>query len=384
MDHRNSAPGAARPAPPKRRGLAGRLLARLSPEGRRLLLAGGVGYLLCFWQALCVAPAWPDLPETPAGCWSLTACGPTMNPQEARKLRAALLAEPQPAGANGGGVRAPVFESRVYRNVDPRQRHPQDPDSWAKRALAVLWNKSKAVFKPSPIITMASLFPPPPPGGRPSLVAPPGSLAARFESGPDGAASVGHTASAGTSYGTFQIASGTPTYNNFLRFLESRAPDWHARLHGKGPANTGSIAGGVPEEWKRIAQENPQRFERLQYEFILASHYRPALQEIYDETGLNVSALSPAIREVLWSCVVQHGLGGGAAIFIDAVEAIKPRIIEERHNRLFEQALIEEVYANRLRVFGPGSLTSRGAMVNRYGKEKIQALGLMERHYSGT
>lgn len=381
VDHQ--LPGATRPAPPGKAGLVGRLLSRLGPERRQMLLAGCVGYFLCLWQAVCVAPAWPDLSAYPQEHWSADISGPTFNPQEARRLMTARLATPQ-APANTGAVRAPLYEYRILRSIDPQHRHPQDPDSWAKRALAVLWNKSRAVFKPSPIITMASLFPPPPPGGRPSLVAPPGNLAARFESGPDGAASVGHTTSAGTSYGTFQIASGTPTYNNFLRFLESRAPDWHARLLGKGPANTGSIGGAVPEEWKRIAKENPQRFERLQYEFILLTHYRPALQAIYEETGLNVSALSPATREVLWSCVVQHGTGGGAAIFANAIQTIRYRILEERHSRLFEQALIEEVYATRLRAFGPGGLTSRGAMANRYGKEKNQALGLLERHYSGT
>ncbi len=385
--NRNPHPGIARPSSSSSgpSGQTGRVSAFLGPENKQLLLAACVGYLLCLWQALCVAPAWPDFSDSTQECWSLDFSEPALNPQEARRLRAALLAEPQiEIVGTGGGVRATLYESRVYRRVDPQRRHPQDPDSWAKRALAVLWNKSRAVFTPTPTFTMASCFPPPPPGGRPSLVAPPGSLAARFESGSDGAASVGHTASAGTSYGTFQIASGTPTYKNFLRFLESRAPDWFARLQGKGPANTGSAAGAVPEEWKRIAQENPKHFEHLQYEFILSSHYRPALQAIYNETGLNVSALSPAVREVLWSCVVQHGIGGGAAIFIDAIETIKPRIVEKRQSRLFEHALIEEVYANRLRAFGPNGLTSRGAMANRYGKEKSQALGLLERHYSGT
>lgn len=358
-----------------------------------MLLAGCVGYLLCIWQALCTAPPLPAIPESasasgrPQESYSLDLAGPLLNPEEARKILQARLAAgtaPAAVASDSRSVRGPLFESRIVRGIDPAHRHPQDPDSWARRALTIMWNKSRAVFKPSPIITMASLFPPPPPGGRPALAPPPGALAARFESGVDGASSVGHTPRAGTSYGTFQIASGTPTYDNFLRFLETRAPEWHARLRGKGPANTGGVDGPVPQEWRNIARENPQRFERLQYEFILLTHYRPALQEIYETTGLNISALSPAVREVLWSSVVQHGVGGGVALFVSAIEAIKPRILEERHNRLFEQALIEEVYACRLNAFGVTAQTSRGAMANRYSREKTQALGLLDRHYSGT
>ena len=108
------------------------------------------------------------------------------------------------------------------------------------------------------------------------------------------------------------------------------------------------------------------------------------MEEIYEETGVDVCALSPAIREVLWSVVVQHGLTGGIGIFVNAINTIKPRIMEERRFHLFEQALIEEVYVNRLRMVGNRPLVSRGAMLSRYGKEKSQALSLMVRHYSGT
>jgi hypothetical protein len=140
----------------------------------------------------------------------------------------------------------------------------------------------------------------------------------------------------------------------------------------------------VPEEWRRIASEHSKRFERLQYEFILVTHYRPAVAYIFSQTGVDVSALSPASREVLWSAAVQHGVGGASDIFVTAIKSIKPRIVEERRVVYFEKALIEEVYKERLRCFGHGPYIARGAMLSRYGREKSQALGLLDRHYSGT
>ncbi len=347
---------------------------------RDLLLGAGVGYLLCLWLMFFASPPMPRLAPPPHPDL-VDRAGPGLNPAVARKLTQDLF---RPYAPCAGEVRTRIDRCAVTQTIDFNATSPDDPDSWARKAGIALWGKSRAVLRDNPVYTMASLFPQPKAGTRAPNPAPPGHLSARFESGPDGAASVGHTPSAGTSYGTFQIASGTPTFNNFLRFLKDRAPDLHYRLAGSGPANTGSTVGTVPEEWRRIAREQPARFERLQYDFILATHYRPAVAEILGLTGLDVSALSPASREVLLSSAVQHGVGGAAMIFVSAVNVLKNRILYEKNMGLLEQALIEEVYRQRLRVWGQSPLVSRDAMLSRYGREKSHALGMLERHYSGT
>lgn len=355
-------------------------MARPGPEGKRLLLAGLLGYALCVWQAFCVAPPWPDLrqPQRPD---LLDMAGPGANPALARRLMreqfSALALAP-------GEVRATIQWDCVRLPVDTAALHPEDPDAWGRVAAMSLWGKSRAVQRPTPTYTLSCVIPPPRAASRAAIAAPPGVLAARFESGPGGAATVGHTPTAGTSYGTFQIASGTPTYANFLRYLKERAPDLHARLSGRGPANTGGTVGPVPDEWRRIAVEHSARFARLQYDFILNTHYRPAAAVILDQTGVDFAALSPAAREVLLSTAVQHGAGGAIGIFTAAIESIKPRIVEERRLVHFEKALIEEVYRLRLRAWADAPPSGRGAMVNRYGREKSHALSLLDRHYSGT
>jgi len=365
---------------PTAKGPLARILACLDPQSKRLLLGGGLGYALCLWVIFCMGPRWPELAPPPRPD-SLDMAGPMLNPVVARRLVQELFQDDRPGP---GEIRVRIERNSVRQTIDFAALHPEDPAAWPRLAVLALWGKSNAVRKGTPTYTMACLMPMPGPGARLLHAAPPGQLAARFESGADGAASVGHTPKAGTSYGTFQIASGTPTYSNFLRYLKDRAPDLHNRLSGHGPANTGSTSGSVPEEWRRIAEENPRRFEALQYDFILNSHYRPAVREIFTLTGVDVSALSPATREVLWSSAVQHGVGGAAAIFACAIDSVKPRIVEERRVNLFEAALIEEVYRQRLMLKGHSPLLGRDAMLNRYIREKSQALGLLDRHYSGT
>jgi len=354
------------------------MFARLSTESKHLLLAGLVGYALCVWQAFCTFPSWPA-PERRTGPDLLDLAGPGLHPAMARQLTRDML---RAAPLASGEILASINFSSIRQPIDFDAVSPDDPDALPRLAELNLRGKSRAVFKPTPTYTMACFMAGAEPGSRPRQAAPPGALAAMFESGGDGAAAVGFTPTAGTSYGTFQIASGTATYSNFIRFLKRSAPDLADRLAGHGPADTGSSEGGVPREWRRIASEHPRRFEKLQYEFILGTHYRPAVAAIYRQTGVDVSALSPASREVLWSTAVQHGAGGAADIYEEAIASLKDRVIKERRLAVFERALIEEVYRLRLTCWRKGAPVGRAAMSRRYGREMAQAISILERHYA--
>jgi len=211
--------------------------------------------------------------------------------------------------------------------------------------------------------------------------APPGILSAHFESGAAGAAAVGlSNRKGGTCYGTFQIASGTPTFKGFLYFLEKHAPDIAAKLEKSGPANTGSTSGHLPDEWRRIASEEPKRFARLQYQFVLQTHYRPALNAIEENTGIDIAKLSPATQDVLWSTAVQHGVGGATGIFTQALGDVKALASNSKTsgNAAFEKNLIEKVYQLRNRSFKK----SGQGMNSRFDRELMMALLLLNQHYS--
>ena len=195
-----------------------------------------------------------------------------------------------------------------------------------------------------------------------------GQLSARFESG-----AIGYDRNGGTSYGKYQIASRVGSMKNFLEFLDGEAPDISQRLRKAGPANTGSRRGGMPDAWRSIAKEQPERFEALQEGFIRESHYKPAVEAIAERTGLEADKLSPAMREVIWSTAVQHGPAGAARIF-DRADDLSGKPTDPA----YERKLISNVYKLRAGQFGSSTDEVQAAVHNRFRQEKTLALNMLD------
>lgn len=199
-----------------------------------------------------------------------------------------------------------------------------------------------------------------------------GSLSARFESGKAGISAIGYDSKGGTSYGKYQIASRVGTMDAFLSFLDSEAPDISRRLRSAGPANTGSRKGAMPDEWRDIAAEQPERFGNLQESFIRESHYDPAVAGITARTRLNMNELSPIMREVIWSTAVQHGARGAVRIFEQADAA------STGSGKKYERSLISHVYDIRSGQFGGHSADIQQSVHNRFREEEALALNMLE------
>lgn len=195
-----------------------------------------------------------------------------------------------------------------------------------------------------------------------------GALSARFESGGEGIDTIGYDAQGGTSYGTYQIASRPGSMRLFIDFLRDQEPEWARRLDSAGPLNTGGRGGRAPREWQKIAAEAPERFARLQHEFISQTHYLPALQEIQERTGVDFGAQSSALQEVLWSTAVQHGPRGAARIFSNAIA--KAGASNSADGIQFEQRLIDRVYSARGKRFGGSSERVATAVRRRFEEER--------------
>ena len=200
-----------------------------------------------------------------------------------------------------------------------------------------------------------------------------GRLSARFESGGDGIAAIGYDRTGGTSYGKYQIASRVGSMKSFLNFLDGEAPDIAQRLRKAGPADTGSRKGAMPEAWRAIAAEQPERFEELQESFIRESHYRPALEAIVQRTGLEADTLSPAMREVIWSTAVQHGPAGAARIFDRADD-----LSGKPEDAGYERKLISNVYKIRAGQFGSSTAQVQQAVRSRFQQEQQLALNMLD------
>ncbi len=189
-----------------------------------------------------------------------------------------------------------------------------------------------------------------------------GKLSAKYESGTQGISAIGYDRVGGTSYGKYQIASKVGTFNDFINFLETEAPDIAEQLTNAGTANTGSRSGAVPEAWKEVAASDPKRFGELQEEFIKKTHYNPAYNSIKD-TGIDTD--SEIIKQVVWSTAVQHGATGAKRIFDQALKNI---------DTLDEKSFITEVYELRANQFSSSSSSVRSSVQNRLIAEKNDAL----------
>lgn len=214
----------------------------------------------------------------------------------------------------------------------------------------------------------------------------PGSISAQFESGGAGIAAIGYDRTGGTSYGKYQIAAKPGSMDAFVKFLKTEAPDLAQRLEKAGPADTGGKSGAMPDEWKAIAAEQPERFERLQDAFIAKSHYEPALNALSEATGVKASEITGAMKEALWSTAVQHGPSAAARIFSRAVDrataavrgsggsGAEGTVTAEAHNpaeqlRQSQESVIREVYDIRATQFGSSSSEVRASVKNRLTKE---------------
>lgn len=200
-----------------------------------------------------------------------------------------------------------------------------------------------------------------------------GKLAAQFESGSDGVAAIGYDRVGGTSYGKYQIASRVGSLDGFLKFLDTAAPDMAKELRASGPANTGSRKGAMPDTWRKLAAEQPERFEALQEKFIYDSHYKPALEAVAARTPLDEDRISSVMQEVLWSTAVQHGPAGAARIFTRAAEGAG-----KATDKNYDKKVINNVYAIRAEQFGSSTEQVQESVRNRMHKEKKLALNMLE------
>ena len=277
---------------------------------------------------------------------------PPLAPQQAAPVVAQAKPAPQPAPARKP-VAAPVASQPSVPAHTPKQPAPVAIPDMAPAKMA---------------------------SGQPQATEV-GFLAAKFESGDQGIAAIGYDGTGGTSYGKFQISSKAGTMAKFITYLESAAPDIARQLSQAGPANTGGRSGKMPQTWKAIAAAEPTRFEQLQTDFIMGSHFQPAMSSIAEATGVAFGSLPPVLQEVVFSTAVQHGPSGAARIVSTAVNKVGADNLTESSSSMEERAgqeLIRQIYDLRSRQFGSSTSRIRAAVQSRLRTEMQDALTLLK------
>lgn len=228
-----------------------------------------------------------------------------------------------------------------------------------------------------------------------------GNLAEKFESAKKGSQAIGYDRNGGTSYGTYQLSSRAGTFDKFLTFLEKEEPEWAKTLKKAGNANTGSRSGAVPTAWKELCAENPERMKELEHSFIVQSHYEPVLNYVQKKWD---DKISPALKEVIFSTAVQHGVTGAKRVIDQALSRMSlkntPAETEQKNNELlmagFEEKaetiqkeetktgskqhqaeFIKKIYENRKNKFGSSTVAVQQAAKNRFLAEQKDALAML-------
>jgi chemotaxis protein histidine kinase CheA len=197
-----------------------------------------------------------------------------------------------------------------------------------------------------------------------------GAVAEKYESAGRGSGTVGWDKVGGTSYGKKQISSRAGAMTDFLKFLEKTGKgDVAKKLRDAGiEKDTGSTSGKAVDVWKEVAASGA--LGNSENEF-LGQGYGTALKGLKDQ-GLQARINgSRALQEMLFSTAVQHGPGGAMKIFNSV---FKPGMTDEQ--------LVKAVYAERgadggKKHFGGSTANVQAGVVNRFGKEQQDILGLL-------
>lgn len=150
-----------------------------------------------------------------------------------------------------------------------------------------------------------------------------GSLSKKYESGGNPGA-IGYDSTGGYSYGTYQLA-----HNNAKAFVE-RSP--YAKAFEGLPFNSMAFR----KKWQEIAKADPQGFAQAQEKYLENTHLTPQLG-LLQSKGVNVAALSPTLKEVIYSTAIQHG--PKTPIVANALAKLGPNATE--------QQLIRQIYVDR-------------------------------------
>lgn len=150
-----------------------------------------------------------------------------------------------------------------------------------------------------------------------------GVLSAKYESNGDPAViSSGQGDAGGVSYGAYQFSSVYDIPKAFFRWLIETQYD---TVIGWRLSNAYDVDHGYGDtfnrEWKAVAAEKGDYFLKLQRAYVRTKYYNPAASALRS-MGFEVNNYTIALKNVVWSRALQHGVSGAMTVFGHAFEKI--------------------------------------------------------------
>jgi hypothetical protein len=192
-------------------------------------------------------------------------------------------------------------------------------------------------------------------------------VSAKYESAKEGSSAIGYDLHGGTSYGKYQISSKQGKFEEFLNWVEQQPGGLEIaeRLRAAGDANTGSNKGTVPNEWKKLVKEG--KMGELEHAYIKQTHYDPLFEKLSPE--IKERALkSKALRDVIWSTAVQHGVDNGSSLINGVFK-----------KNMTDIDFVKAIYSERGKRFGSSTLSTQRSVQNRFANEQYQVLAMLNK-----
>lgn len=196
-----------------------------------------------------------------------------------------------------------------------------------------------------------------------------GEVSSKYESsGNPGAISNTPGDYGGKSYGTWQFSSKTGSLNSFVNWLKGNYNDFYNRLTSAKSEDGNSFAVNFDKTWTSIAQSDRSQFLKAQRDYVKQAFYNRAAETLKSRYSFDIYSRSSALKESLWSTVVQHGVGGAVKIFS------KLSLMGS------DRQIINDLYNERQKVniyFRSSSERVRQSVYNRFTRERVDMLNML-------
>jgi hypothetical protein len=172
----------------------------------------------------------------------------------------------------------------------------------------------------------------------------------------------------GKSYGAWQFSSKTGSLNAFLSSLASTNSQYYTQLTQAKAKDGNSFGANFDAAWTSIAKTNGTEFLKLQQQYIGQAYYSKAADTLKTKYGFDINTRSAAMKESLWSTVVQHGVSGAVDIF------------SKLNLNGNDKSIISGLYDERKKVdvyFKSSSESVRASVYNRFTREKADMLSML-------
>lgn len=206
-----------------------------------------------------------------------------------------------------------------------------------------------------------------------------GQLSSKYESRGDPTA-IGFDRKGGHSYGKYQIATRTGTFDSYMEHLKKNNPETYELLSSVG-GSSAAMSGSqqFKKAWSDIMQN--EEHAKTQRQFIQMTHFLPAKQKIEKELGLDMDSMSQTLNDVLVSTQVQHGAGGATSVFKNALSSLGGQITSE--SDFIDAIYNERAAGNGMKYFKQSTANVRESVVNRFASERQDALAMVKQEMGG-